>query len=119
MLYCRDFDPVGLDGAFGPNTEAATENFQSSVSLNQTGVADRYTWAKVFGYGRPAHTTLRPGSSGAEVKYLQRLLTNHGFTLSTDGVFGPKTEAAVIAFQAANDLDPDGIVGPLTWKTLE
>ncbi len=35
-----------------------------------------------------------------------------------DGKGGPKTKAAVVAFQGANGLDKDGIVGPLTWGKL-
>ena len=35
-----------------------------------------------------------------------------------DGVGGPKTKAAVLAFQAANSLAKDAIVGPLTWGKL-
>lgn len=119
LLYCRAFDPQGLDGAFGANTEASTRAFQTSVGLNATGIADRYTWARMFGAGRPAHTTLRVGSRGAEVKYLQKLLTNAGYAVKTDGVFGANTEAAVIAFQAANGLAADGIVGAQTWEALE
>jgi peptidoglycan hydrolase-like protein with peptidoglycan-binding domain len=36
-----------------------------------------------------------------------------------DGIFGQKTEAAVRAFPSAHGLDPDGIVGPKTWKALD
>jgi peptidoglycan hydrolase-like protein with peptidoglycan-binding domain len=39
--------------------------------------------------------------------------------LSVDGQFGPKTQTRVKDFQARNDLDPDGIVGPLTRSTMK
>lgn len=38
--------------------------------------------------------------------------------IKADGYFGPMTKKAVIDFQRANGLDPDGIVGPLTWAKL-
>jgi peptidoglycan hydrolase-like protein with peptidoglycan-binding domain len=66
-------------------------------------------------------TTLRRGSQGAAVTELQcklNLNVSPGPQLTPDGIFGPKTEAAVIAFQKANKLTPDGIVGPLTQAEL-
>lgn len=119
LLYCLGCDPKGLDGEFGANTERATEALQEKLGLNPTGIADRYTWAKALGYGRPAHTILRRGDSGAEVRYLQRLLTDHGYPVAVDGEFGDATEDAVTRFQCAAGLDPDGEVGPLTWEKLE
>jgi len=53
-----------------------------------------------------------------EVKALQRELNQEGFKLKLDGRFGRDTETAVQAFQRANGLDDDGIVGPLTWAAL-
>ena len=35
-----------------------------------------------------------------------------------DGIFGPKTEAAVKSFQRGKGLTVDGIVGPRTWAAL-
>jgi len=35
-----------------------------------------------------------------------------------DGLGGQKTKAAVVAFQGANSLAADAIVGPLTWGKL-
>ena len=58
---------------------------------------------------------LRMGSSGDDVARLQTRLTAAGFDAGgADGVFGPKTEAALKAFQEANGLAVDGIAGPAT-----
>jgi murein L,D-transpeptidase YcbB/YkuD len=41
-----------------------------------------------------------------------------GLGVTSDGDFGPKTEAAVKTFQKRSGLEPDGVVGPLTWAAL-
>lgn len=61
----------------------------------------------------------REGSRGASVSQLQNLLKNKGFNPGpTDGIFGPKTKAAVLAFQRSQGIEVDGIVGPQTWGKL-
>ncbi|MBW4584469.1 peptidoglycan-binding protein [Aetokthonos hydrillicola Thurmond2011] len=62
---------------------------------------------------------LRPGSTGEDVKHLQHDLNIYGYHLAVDGIFGPKTEAAVKDFQKSHGLVVDGIVGPKTWAALE
>ncbi len=63
--------------------------------------------------------TVRWGSRGPAVADLQRRLGAAGFSPGpVDGVFGPKTNAAVVAFQRARGLEVDGIVGPKTWGAL-
>jgi peptidoglycan hydrolase-like protein with peptidoglycan-binding domain len=64
--------------------------------------------------------SLRKGAKGAAVTELQGALKRHGFDPGPiDGDFGPKTEAAVKAFQAAKGLTVDGVVGPQTRQALQ
>ena len=62
---------------------------------------------------------LRQGSSGGEVKEVQRRLKNWGYySGAVDGIFGEGTRKAVISFQQKNGLTADGIVGKATYKAL-
>jgi peptidoglycan hydrolase-like protein with peptidoglycan-binding domain len=65
---------------------------------------------------KPARATLRRGMNNdpALVKIVQTKLG-----LAADGNFGPKTEAAIRAFQSAHGSVPDGIVGPKTWQMID
>jgi putative chitinase len=56
---------------------------------------------------------LKNGSKGDDVKKLQEKLG-----VEAIGTFGPKTEAAVKAWQKANGLKDDGVVGDATWSKL-
>ena len=58
------------------------------------------------------------GSSGDDVKKLQELLNQNGYTLDVDGKFGSKTRDAVEDYQTKNKLKVDGIVGTNTWGAL-
>ncbi len=72
-------------------------------------------------YGDTCRQTLRKGSRGVEVSYLQQLLNDAGCSqeIEEDGIFGAMTEAVVKDFQAAHGLTSDGVVGPMTWAALE
>lgn len=65
-----------------------------------------------------AKRTLSYGSSGEEVKELQKSLNNMGYSLEVDGKFGTKTQNAVKSYQKNNGLSVDGIVGNNTWASL-
>ena len=56
---------------------------------------------------------LKLGSEGEDVKKLQVKLG-----IEAIGKFGPKTDAAVKAWQSAHGLTADGIVGDGTWGKL-
>lgn len=60
-----------------------------------------------------------PLTRGKIVEKIQKELTKRGFAVGrADGVYGPQTASAVIAFQASKGLVADGEVGPATRKAL-
>lgn len=59
-----------------------------------------------------------PYMEGADVRALQQALAAAGYGVSVDGVYGPGTETAVRALQAAMGLGVDGIVGQATRSAL-
>src|SRR5688572_26937829 len=62
--------------------------------------------------------TLKIGDSGSKVKELQELLLSQGILCEVDGVFGRGTQRAVREFQTRELLEPDAVVGDLTWDAL-
>jgi peptidoglycan hydrolase-like protein with peptidoglycan-binding domain len=58
---------------------------------------------------------VRRGDTEHPVRTLQHLLRAHSQNIAVDGVFGPRTEAAVRAVQTSAGVGVDGIVGPQTW----
>ena len=61
----------------------------------------------------------RQGSKGPYVCIAQDCLTYLGFNPgSIDGVFGSKTRAATVSYQASRGLAQDGIIGQNTWSSL-
>lgn len=62
---------------------------------------------------------IQKGAKGDLVRVLQAALKAAGFDPGpADGDFGPRTDAAVRAFQGAKGLEVDGQVGPRTWAAL-
>lgn len=138
--------PVITDeaGVFGASTKAAVTKFQSIFNLAADGIVGKSTWHKIsslyagitrlaeldsegtsLGIGTvPPDSVLRQGSLGPDVITLQYLLNviseyYPGIPApSQNGSFDAGTRESVIAFQQMMGLDPDGIVGALTWRTL-
>ena len=70
----------------------------------------------------PPSTILRRGDRGDAVKTMQTMLIKCGYSCGkagADGIFGGGTENAVIAFQKAAKLSVDGLYGPKTRAALE
>ncbi len=111
------------DGVYGPTTEAATRDFQSTRGIAVDGIVGPNTRAEMHEYlaGQGVEDPpLAPGDEGVEVVEWQGELnlwtdTDPGIDpLALDGIYGPRTEALTSQFQEARGIQVDGVVGPVT-----
>lgn len=120
-----------VDGYYGPISVTIVETFQRDHGLDDDGVIGPATWNTILdaapgaadpatGNGAPPWPgrLLRPGVDGDDVRQAQRRLSERGWVIRVDAVFGPRTEEIVRAFQQEKGLDADGLVGPRTWAAL-
>jgi hypothetical protein len=111
--------------------EGALERFNKmhapagSSAGGQFAAASGSSAGKAGGKGtkgaRPTPSNQHPvgkGEAGKRVSDLQSRLNALGAHLKVDGIFGPKTLAAVRAFQRSHGLKVDGLVGPKTTAAL-
>jgi N-acetylmuramoyl-L-alanine amidase len=116
---------IGADesGAFGDGTVAAVRAFQEQRGLRVDGVCGRHTWSALVEAGwrlgdRPLFATM-PMLRGDDVAELQRRLSCLGFDGGRlDGIFGVRTERALVDFQRNAGLVTDAICGPATLAAL-
>jgi hypothetical protein len=99
------------DGVYGNATRSAVRKFQSICGFLVDGIAGPQTLGAIRTI--LAKHLLQVGSKGSTVRYLQ-----YRIGTAIDGSFGANTREAVIVFQTRYKLQADGIVGPITWRTL-
>lgn len=100
-----------VNGYFDDTTETRVKTFQSSKGLDADGIVGSATWSHLF-------PLLKEGWVGKDdIRSLQSLLNRFSYSQcgTPDGIFGPDTTKAVIAFQKNNSLSDDGVVGSDTW----
>lgn len=125
LIYGVEIISVQVTGVFDDQTERAVKLFQKQRGLSQTGVADTATLEALgisFASSAPSSQsspTSQQNGSSAETLRLQKLLRAAGYSVSTDGVWGNKTQAALIKFQNANGLNGDGVVKEADWQKLQ
>ena len=121
----------GVDGLYGESTENAVKAFQRANGLSGDGQAGEQTQTKLYSssarYASSPVTTANPdqqrslslGMTGNDVYALQeRLIELRYLSGVADGVFGPETQEAVMAYQKNNGLEADGVAGLTTLKKL-
>ena len=102
--------PFALHGAPGPHEVVAAPFVPATPSH---GGAARNEPGDV--------TTGHPTASGFaahSIAALQGDLNDLGASLLVDGGFGPETSKALKAFQTANGLLADGLIGPASWAAI-
>jgi len=117
-------------GVFGPKTQAAVAKFQGDHGISpNSGIYGPKTraalGAELNKLSAPAvpQSNLRRGAEGPEVKQLQDALVKLGHMTQEQvatgpGVFGPKTEAGLKAFQQSRGITVDGAYGPQSRQAL-
>ena len=145
LRYVATFDNriplIEVDGIYGQRTANATRAFQELYGLQATGQMNEETYSLLYdtyrgyinslpnsqfiGTARPyPGFTITEGQQNEYVTALQTYLSLISRTypeipeISIDGVFGPATRNAVIAYQNRFSLTPDGIVGLRTWESI-
>lgn len=137
--YYDTVPAVASSGVFDESTEAAVRAFQQAFGLNVDGIVGRQTWQSMQdAYESILQTTelidggvtlfpgrvLQIGFEGEDVTTVQEELAylSQVYTeippVEVTGVYDAQTEAAVRAFQELFGLEPNGIVGVITWDTL-
>lgn len=125
---------ISVDGQFGAHTAACLVAFQRAHRLSPSGATDSATWTALRAVKAAApkpsastappadpalsqatyqKMTLRSGATGAAVRALQAALH-----VTPDGSFGPRTAAAVAAYNTAHGLGSAPVATPATWAAL-
>lgn len=121
-LYYYGFYQGRIDGRFDSRTEQALKDFQRNYNLWVSGVTDSDTWRALGIQCRHQQSTgcptLRMGSRGSAISFLQSLLQRRGYYVVIDGIYGVGTKDAVSALQRDYGLPITGEVNQNVWDIL-
>lgn len=130
---CRLYEQPAVNNV-GARFEAANK-IKYQINLNEWGQASEPVPVQAFdpepaeasepGTGAPPVSEFWPprvvdkNMHGPDIEVLQAVLKARGYiSTNPDGIFGSYLEDVVKRFQTEAGLQPDGVVGPLTWGKL-
>ena len=145
LLYLSRFyssiTPLKIDGIFGNETRESVISAQSTFGLAGDGVVGEQTWNAIYNAYRgivqeiPLHYVegnivpfpgiiLRVGSDNDSVLLMQQYINviaqvfDEVNSVELTGYFGAQTDRAVKAIQSISGLEPNGVVGAITWDAI-
>lgn len=133
-----------VDGIYGSRTEASVRAFQEIFGLEADGVVGKATWyalvrlytavtrlSELRSQGQRFYSisweypnSPQPGSTGEKVRHLQYMLSVLANyipqipDITVDGIFGTRTQEAVLAAQRYFGLPQTGVVNAATWEEI-
>lgn len=116
--YVEQMKAIKECGYMTSSTEVnSVLSYINSFGLTKYDFADDFTETGDNPY-KLTHRLLKQGMKNESVKWVQYELNKLGYVLAVDGSYGPKTKAAVVAYQRVRSLIPDGICGVKTLTAL-
>ena len=108
----------GMGGRFGARLLAATEAWQTAHGFTASETWKRSHWTSLLAQG--PHPVLKLGSTGEDVRRLQRTLDAAlgDSSVTIDGTFGTETGAALRSYQKLRQQTVTGIAVNETWRDL-
>ena len=103
------------------SSKGRLEGYNHNLDLDKAYINEAQWIAYAQGDIKPIDLATKPilrkGDHNDYVKAWQTLLDANGYNLKPDGIFGDKTEQAVIKWQQAHGMEA-GYIGPQTWETI-
>jgi peptidoglycan hydrolase-like protein with peptidoglycan-binding domain/GH25 family lysozyme M1 (1,4-beta-N-acetylmuramidase) len=102
---------IKVNGVYDAEFVAYVVSWQTSHGCTPNGIIGPAEWTAIA-KAAPTCSTAKNRKSGYTFA-LQLLLDGN---ITADAIYGPRTKAAVAAYQSATGLSTDGICGPKTWN---